>query len=234
MSMMQNIQQDTWKQMVGEEAAKLIEEGMVVGLGSGSTATFMINALAQRIQAGLHIGGAVPTSQATEQLAGSLGIPLTNLDTHPELDLDIDGADEIDGQLNLIKGGGGALLREKIVASCAKRFIVIGDITKQVTQLGLKTPLPVEVIPFAVTPVSRRVEALGASVQVRQLGNQTYLTDNGNMILDCSFPNGIADPEQVHTHIKSIVGVVETGLFLNMAQQALIGGPNGVTYLKSR
>ena len=110
MSMMQNIQQDTWKQRVGEEAAKLIEDGMVIGLGSGSTATFMIYALAQRIQNGLSIVGAVPSSQATEQLAGNLGIPLTNLDTHPELDLDIDGADEIDEQLNLIKGAGGALL----------------------------------------------------------------------------------------------------------------------------
>lgn len=234
MSMMQNIQQDTWKHMVGEEAAKLIEEGMVIGLGSGSTATFLIYALARRIQNGLRIVGAVPTSQATEQLAGSLDIPLTNLDAHPELDLDIDGADEIDEQLNLIKGGGGALLREKVVASGAKRFIVIGDITKQVPRLGIKTPLPIEVIPFAATPVSRRLETLGVSVQVRQLGNQAYLTDNGNMILDCSFPNGIADPQQVHTYIKSIVGVVETGLFLNMAEQALIGGPNGVTYLKRR
>jgi len=230
--MQHNIQQDTWKQMVGEEAAKLIEEGMVVGLGSGSTATFMIYALARRIQNGLSIVGAVPTSQATKQLASSLGIPLTNLDTYPELDLDIDGADEIDEQLNLIKGAGGALLREKIVASCAKRFIIVGDITKQVTQLGSKTPLPIEVIPFAATPVSRRLEDLGASVQVRQLGNLVYLTDNGNMILDCSFPNGIADPEQMHIHIRSIVGVVETGLFLNMAEQAIIGGPGGVMHLE--
>ena len=228
--MQHNIQQDTWKQMVGEEAAKLIEEGMVVGLGSGSTATFMIYALARRIQNGLSIVGAVPTSQATKQLASSLGIPLTNLDTYPELDLDIDGADEIDEQLNLIKGGGGALLREKIVASCSKRFIVIGDVTKQVTQLGNKFPLPIEVISFAATPVSRRLEELGALVQVRQLGNQVYLTDNGNMILDCSFPNGIADPEHAHTLIRSIVGVVETGLFINMADQAIIGGPGGVTH----
>ncbi len=234
MSMMQNIQQDTWKQRVGEEAAKLVEEGMVIGLGSGSTATFMIYALAQRIQTGLSIVGAVPSSQATEQLASNLGIPLTNLDTHPELDLDIDGADEIDEQLNLIKGGGGALLREKIVASCAKRFIVIGDVTKQVTQLGSNMPLPIEVIPFAATPVSKRLETLGASVRVRQLGNQVFLTDNGNIILDCSFPNGIADPQQVHTYIRGIVGVVETGLFLNMAEQALIGGPDGITHLKPR
>jgi ribose 5-phosphate isomerase A len=204
---------------------------MVVGLGSGSTATCMIYALARRIQAGLRIVGAVPTSQATEQLASNLGIPLTNLDTHPRLDLDIDGADEIDEHLNLIKGGGGALLREKIVASCAKRFIVIGDVTKQVTQLGNKTPLPVEIVPFAATPVRKQLEALGATVQVRQTRNQVYLTDNGNMILDCSFVNGIVDSEYVHTRVRAIVGVVESGLFLNMANQALIAGPDGVKYL---
>ena len=133
--------------------------------------------------------------------------------------------------MNLIKGGGGALLREKVVASCAKRFIVIGDVTKQVTRLGSKTPLPIEVIPFAATPVSRRLEEMGASVQVRQLGNLVYLTDNGNMILDCFFPNGIANPGQMNTNIRGIVGVVETGLFLNMAEQAIIGGPDGVMRL---
>src|SRR5947209_11229344 len=140
------IQQDSWKQLAGEAAAKLVEDGMVLGLGSGSTAVYLVNALARRIQQGLHIIGAVPTSQATAQLASSLGIRITDLDTHPELDLAIDGADEIDSQLRLIKGGGGALLREKIVASAAHRFIVIADATKQVTQLGLKMPLPVETI----------------------------------------------------------------------------------------
>ena len=229
--MQHEIEQDTWKQLAGEAAARLIEEDMVVGLGSGSTATFMIYALAKRIQAGLRIVGAVPTSQATEQLASNLGIPLTNLDTHPELDLDIDGADEIDEHLNLIKGGGGALLREKIVASCAKRFIVIGDVTKQVTKLGNTTPLPVEIVPIAATPVRRQLEALGASVQVRQRGNKVYLTDNCNMILDCFFANGIAYPEDVHTRVRNIVGVVETGLFLNMANKAIIEGPGGVKHL---
>src|SRR6202035_339927 len=121
--------------------------GMVIGLGSGSTAVYLVYALAQRIQAGLHIVGAIPTSIATAQLANNLGIPLTDLDTHPELDLDIDGADEIDGQLYLIKGGGGALLREKIVAAASRRFVVIADITKLVKQLGRGTPVPVEIIP---------------------------------------------------------------------------------------
>ena len=224
-------QQDTWKRLAGDASAALIEPGMVIGIGTGSTAAYMIQALARRIQAGLHIVGAVPTSEATEQLARSLGIPLTDLDTYPELDLALDGADEIDGHLNLIKGGGGALLREKIVASAARRFIVIADVTKQVTQLGLKAALPVEVIPFALTPVSRRLQALGASVQLRQQSIQPFRTDNGNLILDCSFANGIVDPVDLHVRIRSIVGVVETGLFLNMAEQALIGGPEGVQSL---
>src|SRR5947209_12236799 len=157
MSMPHDIPQETWKQMVGEAAAQLIEDGMVLGLGSGTTATYMLYALSRRIAEGLHIVGGVPSSETTEQLAGNLGIPLTTLDEHPELDLVIDGADEIDGQLNLIKGGGGALLREKIVVSAARRFVVIGDISKQVTVLGTHMPLPVEVVPFAVTPVRKRI-----------------------------------------------------------------------------
>jgi ribose 5-phosphate isomerase A len=226
--MQRETQQDTWKRLAGEAAVELVESGMVVGIGTGSTAAYMIQALARRIQAGLHIIGAVPTSEATEQLARSLGIPLTDLNAHPELDLAIDGTDEIDGHLNLIKGGGGALLREKIVASASHRFIVIADVTKQVMQLGLRAVLPVETIPFAVTPVSRRLQALGASVQIRQRSNQVFITDNGNMILDCSFPNGIADPVDLQARIRRIVGVVETGLFLNMTERAIIGGPEGI------
>jgi ribose 5-phosphate isomerase A len=226
-----NIPQDTWKQLAGNAAAKLVEDGMFIGLGSGSTATFFIYALAQRVQSGLRIAGAVPSSQASKDLAGNLGIPITDLDTHPELDLYIDGADEIDPQLRLIKGGGGALLREKIVASASRRFVVIGDITKQVTQLGQHFPVPVEVVPFGATPVRKRLEALGASVQVRQLAGSTFITENGNMIMDCTFPNGISDPVDMNARMHSIVGVVETGLFLNMAKQAIIGGPNGVTLL---
>src|SRR5207249_1948034 len=154
-----DIPQETWKHKAGVAAAQLIQDGMVIGIGSGSTAVYLIYALAQRIQQeGLHIIGGVPTSRGTEQLASKLNIPLTTLDDHPELDLAIDGADEIDPQLNLIKGGGGALLREKVVASAARRFIVIGDVTKQVSQLGTHMPLPVEVVPFALPTVRRRLE----------------------------------------------------------------------------
>lgn len=224
-------QRDTWKRMAGEAAANLIEDGMLLGLGSGSTAKQMIIALGSRIQQGLRIAGAVPTSQATEELARNLGIPLTDLDTHPVLDLAIDGADEIDGQLRLIKGGGGALLREKIVASVAQRFIVIVDATKQVAQLGQTAPLPVEIVPLAVTPVSRRLEALGAAVRLRRSGNNVFFTENCNAIVDCFFAGGIADPVDLQARIRSMVGVVETGLFLNMAKQAIIGGPDGVKLL---
>ena len=168
------------KQMAGEEAVKYIENDMVIGIGSGTTAAYMIQALAQRLREGLHIIGAVPTSDATAQLATTLGIPLTNLDTHPQLDLDIDGADEIDGQLGLIKGGGGALLREKIVAAASRRFIIIADSSKMVRQLGLRFPVPVEIIPFARTPVQYQLQALGAQVQIRQHNGQVFHTDSGN------------------------------------------------------
>lgn len=233
MSMPHDIPQETWKQMVGEAAAQLIEDGMVLGLGSGTTATYMLYALSRRIAEGLHIVGGVPSSESTEELAGNLNIPLTTLDEHPELDLVIDGADEIDGRLNLIKGGGGALLREKIVVSAARRFVVIGDITKQVTVLGSHMPLPVEVVPFGVTPVRKRIEALGATVQVRRLGDQVFITDNGNVILDCTFAGGIPDPVDVGQRIRSIVGVVETGLFLHMAERAIVGGPDGVKVVRA-
>ncbi len=229
--MQHDMQQDSWKQLAGEAAARLIEDGMVLGLGTGSTAVYLIRRLALRIQQGLSIRGAVPTSKATEQLANDLGIPLTSLDAHPELDLAIDGADEIDPQLALIKGGGGAPLREKIVASAARRFVVIGDITKQVPRLGSNSPLPIEVVPFAITPVRKRLEALGADVRVRQPANQVFVTDNGNMILDCSFPNGITHPAELQAQIKRIVGVVETGLFFNMVELAIIGGPDGIKTL---
>jgi ribose 5-phosphate isomerase A len=220
---------ETYKRLAAEAATALVRPGMLLGIGSGSTAAYMIRALARRLQDGLQIVGAVPTSRASEELARSLGIPLTDLDSHPQLDLAIDGADELDGELNLIKGGGGALLREKIVASCARRFVVIADVTKRVSRLGLRMPLPVEVVPFAATPVRRRLEALGASVQLRERAGRVFVTDNGNVVLDCSFAGGIAQPAELDGDIHQVVGVVESGLFLHMAQQALLGGPDGVS-----
>lgn len=226
-----NIQQDTWKQMAGTAAAKLIEDGMVVGLGTGSTSNFLIYALAQRVQAGLHIVGTISSSKASCDLAANLGIPVTDLDAHSTLDIYIDGADEIDTQLNLLKGAGGALLREKIIASAARRFIVVADVTKQVTHLGQNFPVPVEVVPFAIAPVGKHLTALGANVTLRQIAEKPFITENGNIILDCAFPNGISDPIGINANMHSIVGVVETGLFLEMAERAFIGGPDGVLTL---
>jgi ribose 5-phosphate isomerase A len=223
-----NSQQDAWKELAGTEAARLVEDGMVIGLGTGSTANHFIRALARRIQDGLRIVGAASSSQASRELATSLGIPTTDLDEHPELDLYIDGADEINPQLHLIKGAGGALLREKIVASASRRFVVIGDVTKLVTHLGLSCPVPAETSPFAATPVRKRLEKLGASVQLRQKNGQTFITENCNIIWDATFPNGIGYPEDLDAHLHSIVGVIETGLFLHMAKTAIIGGPQGV------
>ncbi|HEY4032575.1 MAG TPA: ribose-5-phosphate isomerase RpiA [Ktedonobacteraceae bacterium] len=221
-------QQDMWKRLVGEEAARLVEDGMLIGLGSGSTAKAFIQALGQRVQAGLNIAGAVASSQASRELAASFGIPCGDLDTYPDLDLYIDGADEIDPNLQLIKGAGGAHLHEKVVATVSRRFIVIGDITKQVTQLGQRFPVPVETIPFALAPVRRRLEALGALVELRQKNGVPFITESHNFILDCKFPAGISDAPRLDAQLHRIVGVVETGLFLNMAQQALLAGPEGI------
>ena len=224
-------QQESWKQQAAEAAAQLIEDGMVIGLGSGSTATLVAHALAQRMQAGLHLVGAVPTSKVMQHLAAALGIPLTTLDTHPVLDLDLDGADEIDPHLSLLKGGGGALLREKIVASVSKRFLVVADRSKRVANLGERFPLPVEVVPFAAHPVRTRLEDLGATVTPRHQAGYAFITDNSNVILDCRFPSPIGDLEALDAHIHQIVGVVETGFFFHLAHQAVIGGPHGVQML---
>ncbi len=231
MAMRHDIERDTWKQQVGSAAARRVEDGMIVGLGTGSTAHQFIYALGRRVQDGLRLAGAVASSQASKDFATSLGITVGNLDTYPEIDLYVDGADEIDPQLRLIKGGGGALLHEKIVVSTARRFIVITDVTKQVSRLGSSVPVPVEIIPFGATPARKRLEALGASIQIRQQGETTFITESGNIIFDCTFAGGIANPEELDAHLHSIVGVVETGLFLNFAQEALIAGPDGVKTL---
>jgi ribose 5-phosphate isomerase A len=215
---------DQEKQAAARAAAELVESGSIVGLGSGSTATYAIRFLGQRVREGLEIVG-IPTSQKTKQLAEQLGIPLSTLDEYPQIDIDIDGADEIDPQLNLIKGGGGALLREKIIASAARRFVVVGDSSKQVAHLG-KFPLPVEVIPFAQSLISKRIEGLGAQVSLRGAGNP-YVTDEGHHILDCTFGE-IADPAALAEKLRAIPGMVEHGLFIGMAEMALIGKDRGV------
>ena len=221
---------DAEKQAAARAAVELVQPGTVVGLGSGSTATFAIHFLAERIRDGLKIVG-VPTSQASMRVAQQLGIPLTTLEQNPSIDIDIDGADEIDPQLNLIKGGGGALLREKVIASAAKRFIVVAESVKLVPRLG-KFPLPVEVIPFAEALVSKRIEALGAQVSLRQYAyGNPYVTDEGHHILDCNFGE-IANPAALNARLHEIPGVVEHGLFIGMAETAFVGKDGGIVQVK--
>jgi ribose 5-phosphate isomerase A len=221
---------DKEKQIAARAAVQLVESGNVVGLGSGSTSAYAIRCLAERVRDGLKIVG-IPTSQKTKQLAEQLGIPLTTLEEHPHIDIDIDGADEIDPQLNLIKGGGGAFLREKIIASVSRRFIVIADSAKQVKHLG-KFPLPVEVVPFAQSLIKPRIEALGAHVSLRSYAyGNPYVTDEGHHILDCTFGE-IADPPALAEKLRSIPGVLEHGLFIGMAEMAIIGKDREVVHLR--
>ena len=227
--------QDEAKRLVGRRAAELVKDGMVVGLGTGTTATLFIHELAARK---LKIR-CVASSDASHDLAARLGMRMESLNELPDLDLYIDGADEVclsaEGGvgtgivvgLDLIKGGGGALLREKIVSSAAKEFVVVADSTKLVPVLG-KFPLPVEVIKMALPLVEPKLAALGFTPKLRMAKDGgIYLTDEGNYILDC-WSTGIAEPESTAAEIRSIVGVVEHGLFLGMATMALVGGEDGV------
>ncbi len=223
--------QDQAKAAVAARAVEFISPGMRVGLGTGTTATLFIRALAEKVAQGLQIR-CVASSDASFQLARQLGIDITTLDQLPELDLYVDGADEVTAQgLSLIKGGGGALLREKIVASAAQRFIVVVDSTKIVPHLG-HFPLPVEVIKMALPLVLPRLQALGLNPRQRQAktGEGPYLTDEGNYILDCACTQ-ILDPARTAADIRAIIGVVEHGLFLGMSHLALVAGDNGVTEL---
>ncbi len=219
--------QQAAKLAAAQYALRFVEPGMTVGLGSGTTATLFIQLLGERVQQGFDIRG-IASSAASEKLARSLGIPITDFEHHCTIDVAIDGADEVGPGMALIKGGGGKLLREKIVASASRRFIIVADESKLVWQLGA-FPLPVEVIPMAVPLVTARLRDLGFTPTVRQNkdGGGNYITDEGNLLLDCA-SGGIADPEETAAEIRSIVGVVEHGLFLGMAERALIAGENGV------
>jgi len=217
------------KEAAGRAAAKLVNDGDVVGLGTGSTAYFAVVALGERVHAGMKIVG-IPTSIKTADQARAAGIPLTTLDQHPVIDITIDGADELDPHLRLIKGGGGALLREKVVASASKKMVVVADSAKLVPVLG-KFPLPIEIISFARTVVERKIVALGATPKLRTRPDGTpYLTDNGNQILDCSFQE-IADPAALARTLSDTPGIVEHGLFIGLASMALIGREDQVEEL---
>jgi len=211
---------DNAKVMAAKKGLEFVEAGMVVGLGSGSTATEFIRLLGERVQAGLKIRG-IASSRASEDLAISLGIPIIDFETCSEIDVAIDGADEVGPGLGLIKGGGGALLREKIVASASRRFLIVADASKVVRRLG-RFPLPVEVIRMAAPLVARKLTELGMRPAMRHRNDgSAYVTDEGNYILDCACGE-MEDPAAVAAAIRGIVGVVEHGLFLGMAERALI------------
>lgn len=201
-----------------------VQSGMVLGLGTGSTADYFLQALATALKTGrlTDIRG-VPTSRQSERRAQYLGIPLATLDDCPHPDLTIDGADEIDPRLNLIKGLGGALLREKIVAQNSHRLLIIADDSKAVPALGTKSPLPVEVIPFGHETHVQFLRSLGAEPVLRRNQDALYLTDNGNYIYDCRFTQ-ITNPEQLQIALKSRAGIVESGLFIGIAHAAIIAG----------
>jgi ribose 5-phosphate isomerase A len=206
---------------------------MIVGLGTGSTAALAVAALGKCVQRGLRVIG-IPTSDATAEQARSLGIPLSTLAEHAEIDLTIDGADEVElGTLNLIKGHGGALLREKIVASASARLIVIVDETKLVERLGVHCAVPVEVVPFGWQATATKLTRLGANPSFRKRsGGEPFITDGGHYILDCTF-GAIPAPEDLARRLDSIVGLVEHGLFIGMTSQVIVGGKNGVKMLQA-
>jgi ribose 5-phosphate isomerase A len=220
---------DAQKRAAAEAAVARIQDGMIVGLGSGTTALLALEALAKRVRQGLRVTG-IPTSERIAARARELGVALTTLNEHPHIDVDIDGADEVErGSLNLIKGMGGALLREKIVASASERFIVIADHSKLVDRLGEKTAIPVEVARFGWKATAGKVEALGCRPALRlNADGSEFLSDGGNFILDCSF-GPIADSPALARELDSIAGLLEHGLFLGMASVAIIGDADGVS-----
>jgi len=216
------------KEAVARYAAGLVEDGMVLGLGTGTTAVRFVRALGERVRAGLRVVG-VPTSEATGALARSEGILVATLEDYPRLDLDIDGADAVDPNLNLLKGLGGALLREKIVAAASGRFAVIVDESKWVTTLTEGGLVPVEVVPFGWSRTKVELEDLGATVTLRARPDEPdhpYITDGGHLILDCRFDD-LSDPVEIAARMKALVGVVDHGIFIGMATMAIIGSPDG-------
>ncbi|NJO85197.1 MAG: ribose 5-phosphate isomerase A [Blastochloris sp.] len=222
------------KQLAAEHATRRVVSGMKLGLGTGSTVRYVLDALAQRLRKGelADIVG-VPTSEATTQQAQELGIALATLAEQPRLDLTLDGADEIDADLHVIKGLGGAMLREKMVALAARELVIVADESKLSTQLGSKSRLPVEVVQFGWSIHMPFLQRLGAQPRLRTTANGSpYITDNGNYILDCTFPDGIDTPAELAEALDRHVGIVGHGLFLGMATEAYIGTTEGISVLR--
>lgn len=233
--------QETWKLAAARAAVAAVPNGCVLGLGSGTTAELMLHALAERVRSGLRVVG-VPTSERTRQLAASLGIPIADLDDVATLDMSIDGADEVLlPTLDLIKGRGGALLREKLIAAASRDRVIIVDASKLVSELGIHSPVPIEVTPFGWRHTAGHIAALGTHPQLRSIGESPstspgsppspasapFVTDGGNYILDCDF-GPITDPAPLAAQIKAVTGVVDHGLFVGMTERVYVAGPDGV------
>ncbi|MBU8906215.1 ribose-5-phosphate isomerase RpiA [Desertibacillus haloalkaliphilus] len=222
---------DLKKKAVGEKAVEYIKDGMTIGLGSGSTVYWMMKKLGERIEQGLNVRG-VPSSLRTEGWAKEFGIPLVYFSEVSELDVAIDGADEVDPDFNLSKGGGGSLLREKLVNDAAKELIIVVDNSKLVEKLGA-FPLPVEVVQFGWENTVRKIANLGCEPVLRKKGGNTFVSNNGNYILDCDFKT-ISDPTALHYELKQLLGVVETGLFIGMTDKVIVAENEGTHVLEKK
>ncbi|MBU1158702.1 MAG: ribose-5-phosphate isomerase RpiA [Candidatus Thermoplasmatota archaeon] len=221
------------KEMAAREAVKYIEDGMIVGLGSGSTASIAIKLIGEKVKGeGIDIIG-IPTSRASDLLGRAVGIKIGELDDHPHVDITIDGADEVGPRLNLVKGLGGALLREKIVAAATQLELIVVDESKLVQFIGQKSPLPVEIAKFSHKTTMLRLASLGCSPVLRMIGDAPYVTDNGNYIADCRFQK-IADPAAMEIKIDHIPGVVESGLFIGLTSRVIVGSPSGIRILEKQ
>jgi ribose 5-phosphate isomerase A len=224
------------KQAAAERGAELVQSGMVLGLGSGTTSALMVQSIGRKLREGAlrNIVG-VPSSSGIAAVARESGVPLTTLDDHPRLDLNLDGADEVDANLGLVKGLGGALLWEKIVATASKQVVILVDDTKLVTCLGTKAPLPVEVVPFGWKTHLAFVESLGGKPTLRtEPDGRPFVTDEGNYILHCRFEGGIANPADLEARLLGRAGIVGTGLFLGVAHQVIVGKADGVEVLRRK
>jgi ribose 5-phosphate isomerase A len=219
---------DPAKRAAAQAACAFVKDGDVVGLGTGSTADLAVQHLGELVQKGLRIRG-VPTSLRTAGHAREVGIPLVELSDVEAIDVTIDGADEVDPRLDLIKGLGGALLREKVVASITRRQIIVVDPSKIVDRLGTRSPLPVEVLPFGAPVVARKLAAKGMRATLRQKDGRAFVTDNGNHVLDVRFDHGIGAPHSLERDLNNIPGVVENGLFLGLTWKVIVGEANGTT-----
>ena len=218
------------KRIAAEKATEEVRNGMVVGLGTGSTVYYALLKLGSMVRDGLNIIG-IPTSDGTEKIANEQNIPLSTLAVHPTIELTIDGADEVDAHLNLIKGGGAALVREKIIANASKRILIVVDESKISRVLGTSFALPVEIVRFGWEATQREVDKICGKSDLRGGIENPLITDNGNYILDCHF-DGIPEPEKVELQLNNIPGVVENGIFVNRADKIIIGTASGIKYME--